>query len=176
MSRITLGSTPAAKSLEITIKKNKTTTESKNATTWFFDIDEKNRDIDANAAPSNNTPKYPANTSGIYKPDKNDKETGSPTVSNNPTQITTQIDNSFAITICASEIGSERSVSIVFVRFSSDKLLILRAGTNTIKSQGIRLKKGFMEAEPKIKISFTNKKFANTENKITTIYPTGLFR
>jgi hypothetical protein len=158
------------------IRKNKDKVDNKNATTWFFVWEEKNKDNAIKEEATSINPRYPIRISGKYNLDKNDSETGNPKV--NAKAIMTSVINAknLARIICVSETGRVASISIVLVLFSSAKALIDNAGIKTKKSQGIREKNGLIDADPTKKISLINKKLAKTPKRITIIYPTGLLR
>lgn len=105
-----------------------------------------------------------------------DRDTDKPVVKNKPIKTKVKIAKNFAKTICVSDTGRVKRTSIVLFLFSSEKTLMARAGINIIKSHGRTLKKGFIEAEPTIKISLINKKFEKTAKRTITTYPTGLFK
>ncbi len=75
----------------------------------------------------------------------------------------------FAKTICVSDIGNVKRTSIVLMRFSSERILMVKDGTKIKNSQGNMLKKGLIDADPTTKMSLTKRKFAKTANKTITI-------
>jgi hypothetical protein len=78
--------------------------------------------------------------------------------------------------ICVSESGNARSVSIVFDLFSSDRLLIVKAGIKIINIHGRISKNGLKDADPTANMSLVYIKLLKTANRTITMYPIGFFR
>jgi len=106
------------------------------------------------------------NISGKYKLEISDKDIGREKVRSNPIPSKLMRDKNLEKTICVSVTGSVNITSKVLDLFSSEIILIEKAGIKITKNHDVSAKNDFMEADPITKRSLTKKKLAKTANKV----------